>query len=109
VKAVAPWAGWIGGFAGWAAAHQAGSAISQYDCAHANPVWMLPIGALAAAIILAGGLLSWSSWREQAVAHNPPAAVRRFVAGTGALASGIFLLAILFQTPSSFLIPSCYA
>ena len=39
---------------------------------------------------------------------QPYAGSRRFIAGTGELAAGLFLLAIVFQTLSSPIIPRCY-
>jgi hypothetical protein len=103
-----PWSGWIAGLLGWMLSHQLGSDLAQLDCGRAEPVTMLLIGASGAALAVAGGLLSLSIWRMPAKLDQPHAGTRRFAAGTGALAAAIFLLAILFQTISSFLIPQCH-
>ena len=110
MKALAPWAGWIGGIAGWMASDQIGSDLAQQNCARADPPVMLVIGLLGAAIALSGAAISWNAWRRRPDEEIVPArATRRFIAITGVLAAGIFTLAILFQTISSFIIPQCHA
>jgi len=110
VNRLAPWAGWIGGLLGWVVSDQAGSDLAQWDCTRAVPVTMLSIGVTGAAIAIAGGLVAFGVWRGLAGNLDQPyAGARRFIAGTGALAAAIFLLAIVFQTASSFIIPQCHA
>ena len=108
MKALTPWAAWIGGAAGWALTHQLGSDLTQYDCRRADPGLMLVIGLLGASIILAGAAWSWPVWRARANIAHPYAGSRRFIAGTGELAAGLFLLAIIFQTVASFIVPQCH-
>ena len=105
-----PWAGWIGGVLGWMLSDQLGSDLAQANCGRADPSLMLLIGLGGAAVVISGGLLSarvW--WRGPSDLGPPQGEARRFVGGTGALASCLFLLAILFQTISSFIIPQCHA
>jgi hypothetical protein len=110
VNRFVPWAGWAGGALGWVLADQAGSDLAQWDCTRAVPPLMLAIGGGGALLALAGGLVSYRLWRRFAGPTDQPyAGARRFIAGTGALAAGIFLLAILFQTVSSLIIPQCHA
>jgi hypothetical protein len=103
---LAPWAGWIGGIAGWLVSQQGGSTLSQLDCRAANPGVILAIGVVGAVLAVGGGLLSWRTWRE--VSHDDIQA-RRFVAATGGLAAAIFLFAIGFQTLAALIIPRCHA
>jgi hypothetical protein len=104
-----PWSGWIAGLLGWMLSHQLGSDLAQLDCDRAEPLAMLLIGASGAALAVAGGLLSLTIWRTPGQLDQPGAGTRRFAAGTGMLGAAIFLLAILFQTISAFLIPQCHA
>lgn len=105
-----PWAGWVLGIAGWMLSDQLGSDLAQTDCTKADPPLMLAIGAAGALIAIVGGIISARIWHTaSADTARPYAGTRRFVAGTGALAAGIFLLAILFQTMSSLIIPQCHA
>lgn len=105
-----PWAGWIGGLLGWTLSDQAGSDLAQWDCTLAVPPGMLLIGIAGAVLALAGALISFRVWRQLAGELDQPyAGARRFIAITGVLATGIFLLAIVFQTMSSFIIPQCHA
>lgn len=108
MSALRPWAAWIGGIAGWFLAQQLGSQITQADCAGAHAMLLLLVGVAGAVLALAGAALSWSVWRSQGRLEQPYAGTRRFIAGTGELAVGLFLLAILFQTLSSFIIPRCF-
>ncbi|UIJ44839.1 hypothetical protein LZK98_17560 [Sphingomonas cannabina] len=104
-----PWAGWMGGIAGWAISDQLGSYLVQLDCTRAHIAMMLLIGVGGAALALIGGLASLRVWRMPGPLDQPYAGARRFIAGTGLLAAAIFLLAILFQTISSVIIPPCHA
>ncbi|MBS0505477.1 MAG: hypothetical protein JSS55_17105 [Proteobacteria bacterium] len=97
------WAGWIGGILGWVLSDQTGSDLAQADCRLADPGVMLLIGMGGALLALGGGGIAFGYWRTTA---EP---TRRFIAGTGVLAAAIFLLAIIFQTVSSAIIPQCHA
>ena len=110
MKALAPWAGWILGIVGWMMTHQTGSDLAQTDCTKAHLPLMLAIGVAGASLALVGGLVSLRLWRRLAGnMEQPYAGARRFIAATGGLAAGIFLLAIVFQTLASFIIPRCHA
>jgi hypothetical protein len=106
---LAPFAGWAGGTFGWFLSDQLGSSLANDDCVRADPVLMALIGLGGALIVLAGALVSLHVWHRSdtpvATARSGP---RALIAGTGLLACGIFLLAILFQTISSFVIPRCF-
>ena len=103
-----PWAGWIGGLFGWLISDQVGTSLAQADCTKADLPVMVAIGATGAAIAIVGGLVSSSAWRSAGNLDQPGAGTRRFLAGTGMLAAGIFFFAITFQTMSSFIIPQCH-
>jgi hypothetical protein len=103
-----PWAGWIGGLAGWLVTHQLGSDFVQTSCNRAAPPLMLLIALIGALAAAGGALLSLSIWRRNAKLDPPAIGTRRFIAGTGVLAAALFLLAILIQVPSSLIIPRCF-
>lgn len=109
MRQLLPWAGWIGGIFGWMLSDQTGSDLAQLDCTRAQPLPMLLIGLVGAALAVAGALASLRVWRMPGATDQPYAGARRFIAGTGVLAAGIFLLAIVFQTISALIIPSCHA
>jgi hypothetical protein len=103
-----PWAAWIGGILGWAVSHQLGSDLVQLKCAHSGWPAVLLIGVLGSALALGGALLSLGTVLSSADLSQPYVGARRFIAFTGVLAAGVFLLAILFQTMAAFIMPSCY-
>jgi len=107
MRGLAAWAGWIGGLGGWAVSDQVGTSLAQADCTRADLPVMVAIGVAGAAVVIAGGLISLSVWRTAGDPDRPGEGTRRFIAATSVLAAGIFLLAILFQTMSSFVIPQC--
>ena len=102
-----PWAGWIGGLLGWAVSDQVGTSLAQADCTRADLPVMVAIGVAGAAVAIAGALISLGTWRNAGDLDQPGEGSRRFIAGTSVLAAGVFLLAIIFQTISSFVIPQC--
>jgi len=104
-----PWSGWIGGILGWVLSDQTGSSLAQLDCTRAQPLPMLLIGLAGAALAVGGAAISIRVWRMPGATDQPYAGARRFIAGTGMLAAAIFLLAILFQTVSSLILPPCHA
>lgn len=106
---VIPWAGWLGGGLGWFLTHQLGSDLAQADCNAADPLLMLAIGFFGASLSIVGGLLSFRHWRQSSAdISGQHVGSRRFLAMVSSMAACIFLLAILFQTISSFIIPQCH-
>ena len=103
----APWAGWLLGPAAWALHHQAGSdlAFGIEHCTGGSP--QVGLGVACALIALAGAAISWASLSGplRSSAMN----VRLFVALVGAMGSALFLLAVLFQTFASLIVPPCFA
>jgi hypothetical protein len=91
------------------------------DVPLALPIWsglwwiLLAIGAAGMALAIAGGLVSWRSWRltfEEAPgsAHHLldlGEGRTRFLAMFGVLASFLFALALLFATAAVFVVPLC--
>jgi hypothetical protein len=85
------------------------------------PIWsdlwwiLLAIGVAGMALAIAGGLVSWRSWRltfEEAPgsAHNLldlGEGRTRFLAMFGILASFLFALGLLFATAAVFVVPLC--
>ena len=106
---IAPWAGWIGGIAGWFVSQQLGANFVQLDCDAANLLPMLLVGLLGVGLAVGGGFVSWTVRRRHSEGAEPEARSRSFIAGTAALAALVFALAIMFQTVSSFIIPQCHA
>ena len=106
---IAPFAGWAGGILGWFLSDQLGSSLVNDDCGSAEPLLMALIGLGGAMIVLAGALVSFHVWHAVGAPAVPERrGPRALIAGTGLLASGIFLLAIFFQTISSLVIPRCF-
>jgi len=99
--AIAPWAGWIGGTAGWLLASQLGADLAQLDCARAGPLTMTLIGLCGALLAIVGGLVSLRVWRRSSGSL-------RLIAMTGVLAAGLFLLTVLLPTIASYIIPPCH-
>jgi hypothetical protein len=103
-----PWAGWIGGIAGWFVSQQSGrSSTSSIASAAHGGCWRSARSAhcwrYRGGLHIVAGL---------AGARKPRPALcrqRRFVAGDRRTGRGIFLLAILFQTLASLIIPRCHA
>lgn len=109
VARLVPWAGWVGGFTGWALAHQIGSDLDQAHCALADPLLMVVIGLCGAALAGGGGWIALRHWRnsDHDISQTGAGATRFFALASG-LAAGLFLLAIIFQTASSLIIPQCH-
>ena len=105
-----PWAGWIDGGLGWVLSDQIGSDLVQLNCAVADPILMAAIGLMGALLAIGGGLLSFRHWlASDADTGRDHAGSRRFLALVSSMAAGLFLLVILFQTGSAFIIPQGHA
>lgn len=102
-----PWAGWLLGPIAWVVHHQAGSdlAFGMTDCRGTWP--QLSLGAACALLALLGAALSWASLSGPL--RSSAVNVRVFAAVVGATGSALFLMAILFQTLASLIVPPCFA
>ena len=106
VRLAAAWGGWALGLGGWAISNQLSVYLVDLDCARASPPIMVAISAAGALLAITGALLSLAVWRRRTRADVEGSA---FVALTASMAGGIFLLAILFQTLSTLIVPPCHA
>lgn len=98
----APWAGLFLGAAAWFAQHQVCSATIYWDCRLGGPVLTAGVGLAAAVVTVAGGWMSWWTYRAKDRSN-------RSVSGAiGAGSAAIFLLAILFQSLIGFIVPACH-
>ena len=102
-RAVLPWAGVVGGAAGWFVSQQAGSNMVFAHCENGRWWGVALIGLLGIALAAGGGLLSYRRWR----ADERAASGRRFVALLGALVAALFAFPILMQTVAGLLVPGC--
>ena len=102
----APWAGLFLGAAAWFAHHQGGSDLNLWDCRVGGSGYAVALGLGCAALAALGGLISWRGrGREQAPTADQS---RRFASLVGVAGAGLFLLAIVFQTLASVLVPACF-
>jgi hypothetical protein len=101
---LAPWAGLFLGAFGWFLHHQAGSDANVYDCRAAGAGFTVGTGLLCAAIVLLGGVISWSA---TGAPIEQPRLYRSFARIVGVAAAPIFLLAIAFQILAGVLVPAC--
>ena len=99
-----PWAGLIGGGAGWALSQQLGSDLSAYSCRSMSPPVALLIGALGLALAVGGGVLAHRHWRRGEAGRG----ARHFLSLMGMIAAALFAIAIVWQTSAALLIPRCY-
>jgi len=99
-----PWSGLIGAGTGWALAHQVGSNFDAQHCEAFSPLVALLVGLVGLAIALGGGLLSWRHYKRGEAGGG----ARHFVSLIGVLTAGLFSVALVWQTLSSFIIPRCY-
>jgi hypothetical protein len=103
-----PWSGLAGGLLGWGLQHQAGTYLTNSDCAASGSVPVGLLGLCGAALALLGG---WLSLRELlgtgASFDGSGAGTRRFIAALGAMSALLFLLTIVMQTLAGFVIPPC--
>lgn len=103
----APWAGWLLGPAAWAVHHQAGSDLA-FGIDHCTGGWpQVGLGVACALVALAGAVISWASLSGPL--RSSAVNVRLFIGLVGTAGSGLFLLAILFQTFASLIVPPCFA
>ena len=104
--AYAPWAGVFLGAVGWFGQHQTGSSAVYWDCRMGGPWLTAGTGLAAAAVVVAGGLISWAARTAPADSEGRQE-TRRFAAWVGAGSAGMFLFAVLLQTLTGFIVPGC--
>jgi len=102
---VAPWTGLFLGAFGWFLHHQLGSEGNYYACGQAGGLVVGALGALCAAMVVAGGLISWWAGPNARLAPTETAGLARLV---GMAAAALFLLAIGFQVLAGALVPACH-
>jgi hypothetical protein len=104
----APWAGWLLPALAWAVHHQAGSDLDFGNAAcSAAGAPQVVLGLVCALVAALGGWLSWTS--RKGVSGDAGMEPRVFIALVGAMAGGVFLLAILYGTTASLIVPPCSA
>ena len=101
---LAPWLGLLGAAAGWAIAHQVGSDMAFDDCRAGNGLFVLIVGLVGLLIAGAGGYFSWDVWRNADETQG-----RRFMGLLGLLLALLTGFAIVLQSISGLILPSCAA
>jgi hypothetical protein len=98
------WAGWIAGPVGWAVHQQVSSMVNYWDCTVGRPWLVIGLGLACALMVAAGGVLSWRGLRSAGRADGGNG---RFIALTGLLTAGIFLVAVVAQTMAGLAFTGC--
>ena len=101
---LAPWLGLLGAAVGWAVAHQLGSNMAFDDCRVGNGGFVLIVGLIGLLVAAAGGYFSWDVWRKEEETQG-----RRFMGLLGLLLALLTGFAILLQSISGLILPSCAA
>lgn len=102
-----PWTGVFVGAAAWFAQHQAASNAVYWDCRLGGPWLTAGTGLACAALIVAGGLISWRARAAPPSSAGRPES-RDFAAWLGVGAAAVFLFAVVLQTVSGFIVPGCF-
>jgi len=97
-----PWAGLVAGMGGAGLQHQLVSDSLHFDCRYGH--YDLLVGVVALAVILVGGLVSWSSLRAS---HSDSRATHRFVAHMSLMAAVLFALMVLWGIMAGTILPAC--
>src|SRR5207248_1752855 len=103
---ISAWAGMVAGLLAWSLSTGLGLALAQWNCVgRIDPIpWIaLSTGALA----LVGGSLSWRAWSGTWFEDPRSAAPRRFLAGLGAGAAGLFAFTVLLQGAAALFFDGC--
>jgi hypothetical protein len=103
-SAWSPWAGLFAGAAGWFAHQTFGADANYWDCRLGGPLWAGGLGLACAALVAAGG---WMSWISRLSGGEDTPETRRFSGLVGAATAAIFLMAIAFQTLAGLIVPAC--
>jgi hypothetical protein len=105
---LAPWAGLFLGALAWFGQQQICASVISWDCRLGGPLLTAGLGALAAVITVAGGLVSWRAHRRLAAAPQEAPHSRSVAGVIGAGAAAVFLLAIFFQALTGVIVPACH-
>ena len=103
LKRPQPVLGIIAVAAGWALSHQWGSDSVFDDCVANGGTTVVLTSLLGLAIVAAGGLYAYRSWRGLAESG------RRFLGALGALLAPIAGFAVLLQIAAGLILPPCAA
>lgn len=106
-SALAPWAGMVLGFLGWAIGQQAGNLLVPWSCRIGVALPVAATGLAGALVAGAGGVLSLRVWREGENDDPAKTRVRRFIAALCVGSAALFLLAILGQTAAGLVFTGC--
>lgn len=106
-SSLAPWAGVFLGAIAWFAQHQGASNAVYWDCRLGGPWLTAGTGVACAAVIVAGGLVSWKARAAPPSTPDRPES-RSFAGWVGAGTAAVFLFAVLLQTLSGFIVPGCF-
>ena len=104
---LAPWAGLFLGAPAWFGQQQIATSTIYWDCRLGGPLLTAGLGAVAAAMAIAGGLVSWRIHKRLAAAPQEGPHSRSVAGVIGAGSAGVFLLAIFFQARSCVIVPPC--
>jgi len=103
------WAGLFAGAVGWALHHQTVSTGNFARCPTMNGWADLAMGLVSMAIILAGGLLSWTAWRRAGgTPETSQEASGRFAPALSLMAAALFLLTVIVQVGAGLIVPACW-
>jgi len=102
------WAGPIAAPLAWFATLEAGYALAPWACATGRLGALHVVDLAGLLLVLAAGALSWRAWaREPRAASVPPDTTRRFLAGTGVLASALFALVLVATEVGALVLGTC--
>lgn len=99
----APWAGVVGGAAGWFVSQQTGSNMIFAQCDNGRWWGVALLGLLGLALALGGGWVSYRSWSAGARAESGT----RFVALLGMMVAALLSFPIVMQTLAGLMVPQC--
>jgi hypothetical protein len=103
IEHLAPWLGIVAAAFGWGLAHQIGSNSVFDDCTSRGAGFVVIVGLLCLALVVAGGLFSLDVWR-----HDESEG-RRFIGLVGAMLAALAAFAIVLQSAAALILPSCAA
>ncbi|MBU3077317.1 hypothetical protein [Sphingomonas quercus] len=98
-----PWAGLIGGVAGWYLSQQAGSGMIFAQCTRGHWWSVALLGAAGLALVAAGAMLSYRRWQDGRTEQDG----WQFVALLSMLLALLLAFPILMQTIAGLLVPGC--